>query len=153
MSDRIVVMNAGIAEQIGDPFSIYSRPATRFVAGFVGHLNAIEARVVDPAVGSLTIDGQPLVIGRPVAAAAGETVALALRPETMALGARPGSDGMLRGTVRDVQFLGSVLRVRVALDGQVVALDSFNTAALRPPALGDTVDVSFATADVLVAEG
>ncbi|MEJ1937007.1 hypothetical protein WDZ92_42995, partial [Nostoc sp. NIES-2111] len=38
ISDRIVVMNGGVAEQVGDPFTIYNRPATRFVATFVGTL-------------------------------------------------------------------------------------------------------------------
>jgi putative spermidine/putrescine transport system ATP-binding protein len=151
MSDRIVVMNAGIAEQVGDPFTIYNRPASRFVAGFVGTLNALDAVVTDPGTGTITLDGQPVTLNRPLDAAAGATVALALRPETLSLGARPGTDGNLRGTVREVQFLGSVLRVRVALDRQVVALDSFNTSALRPPSVGDTVDVGFATADVLVS--
>lgn len=153
MSDRIVVMNAGVAEQVGDPFTIYNRPATRFVAGFVGTLNALEAVVTDPATGTIALDGQPITLNRPIDAPAGATIGLALRPETLALGPRPETDGSLRGTVRDVQFLGSVLRVRVALAGQVVALDSFNTAALRPPAVGDTVEVSFATADLLVSDG
>jgi putative spermidine/putrescine transport system ATP-binding protein len=40
MSDRIVVMNGGIAEQVGAPFEIYNRPATRFRGGFVGTLNS-----------------------------------------------------------------------------------------------------------------
>jgi len=150
MSDRIVVMNAGVAEQVGDPFTIYNRPATRFVAGFVGTLNALEAVVTDPARGALTIDGQAIVLGRPIEATAGAKVGVALRPETVALGSRPEAGASLRGTVRDVQFLGSVLRVRLALDRQVVALDSFNTAALRPPAVGDDLEVGFATADMLV---
>ena len=45
MSDRIVVMNAGVAEQVGDPFEIYNRPPTDFVASFVGTLNVLEGRV------------------------------------------------------------------------------------------------------------
>ncbi|RUV24946.1 spermidine/putrescine ABC transporter ATP-binding protein, partial [Mesorhizobium sp. M1A.T.Ca.IN.004.03.1.1] len=48
ISDRIVVMNAGKADQIGSPFEIYNTPATRFVASFVGTLNLIEAKVIDP---------------------------------------------------------------------------------------------------------
>ncbi len=47
ISDRVVVMNGGIAEQVGQPFEIYNRPATRFVAEFVGTLNLIEAEVLD----------------------------------------------------------------------------------------------------------
>ncbi|MBM7328485.1 ABC transporter ATP-binding protein, partial [Agrobacterium sp. S2] len=47
ISDRIVVMNAGRADQIGSPFDIYNTPATRFVASFVGTLNLIDAIVAD----------------------------------------------------------------------------------------------------------
>ena len=58
ISDRIVVMNAGRADQIGTPFDIYNRPATRFVASFVGTLNLIEGTVVDPAANRISI-GRP----------------------------------------------------------------------------------------------
>ncbi len=153
MSDRIVVMNAGVAEQVGDPFEIYNHPATRFVASFVGTLNALHARVVDAENGVVTIDGQPVRLERPVDAPAGATISLALRPETLALGPRPGNDATIRGTVEEVSFLGSVVRARVALGQQIVALDTFNTSAFRPPALGDTVDLSFATADALISAG
>ena len=150
MSDRIVVMNAGVAEQVGNPFEIYNRPASAFVASFVGTLNLVRARVVDPATGALTVGDQPLSLGRPVEAPAGATVALALRPQAVALGRGTGADVRLRATVADVNFLGSVVRVKVGLDDQRVALDLFNNAALRPPAAGDEVEVSFAASDVLV---
>src|ERR1700758_1326834 len=58
MSDRIVVMNEGKADQIGTPFEIYNFPRTRFVASFVGTLNILRGRVVDPATGRIAIDGQ-----------------------------------------------------------------------------------------------
>jgi putative spermidine/putrescine transport system ATP-binding protein len=150
MSDRIVVMNAGIAEQIGDPFAIYNRPATAFVASFVGTLNRLAARVTDPAAGAVEVDGQPVTLGRTLDAAAGATVTLALRPEALALG-ETGGAALLRGRVEDVAFHGPVVRLLVAIGGNGVALDSFNTAAFRPPAVGDTVPVSFDPADALVA--
>jgi putative spermidine/putrescine transport system ATP-binding protein len=151
ISDRIVVMNAGVAEQVGDPFEIYNRPATRFVASFVGTLNLLDALVVDPGTGAVEIDGQPLTLGRPLAAVPGATVALAIRPQAIALGpGRPG-DAALRGRVEDVSFLGSVVRVRVGLAAQAVSLDVFNTAAMRPPAPGAMVEIGFAPGDVLAA--
>ncbi|HET9069461.1 MAG TPA: ATP-binding cassette domain-containing protein [Amaricoccus sp.] len=156
MSDRIVVMNAGVAEQVGEPFTIYNRPATPFVATFVGHLNALKARVTDPAAGAITLDGQPVAFGRPLAAAAGAEIALALRPEALSLGRTAGTDAVLKGRVEEVSFLGSVVRVRAALDGQAggqrVSFDTFNTTALRPPAVGDIVEISFATADALLTD-
>jgi putative spermidine/putrescine transport system ATP-binding protein len=148
MSDRIVVMNAGVAEQVGDPFAIYNRPATDFVASFVGTLNRLEARVTDPATGAVAIDGQPVALGRPLAAA-GATVTLALRPEALKLGPAAAT---LRGRVEDVAFHGPVVRIRAALGGQSVALDSFNTIAFRPPSVGDVVELGFDPADVLVTE-
>ena len=148
MSDRIVVMNQGVAEQVGDPFTIYTRPATPFVASFVGTLNGLRARVVDPATGTLEIEGQPLALGRPLEAAAGAEVGLSVRPEALGLG--PGAVS-LTGRVEDVSFHGPVVRLKVSLGGQRLALDSFNTAAFRPPAVGDTVTVGFDPADALVA--
>jgi putative spermidine/putrescine transport system ATP-binding protein len=153
MSDRIVVMNAGVAEQIGDPFEIYNRPATRFVASFVGTLSVLDAEITDPAAGALSIDGQPVTLARPVEAPAGAHATLALRPQAVALGRAPDHDAVLRGTVEDVSFLGSVVRVRVRLTSQSLSLDIFNTAGMRPPAAGDPAEVSFATADALVTAG
>ena len=51
-----------------------------------------------------------------------------------------------------MSFLGSVVRVRVALAPRRVSFDIFNTTAMRPPAVGETVEIGFAAADVLVTE-
>lgn len=86
ISDRIVVMNAGRADQIGTPFEIYNHPATRFVASFVGTLNLIEAKVVDPATNRISIGDQGVTLKQSVTAfKAGDTVSLALRPEAGSL--------------------------------------------------------------------
>ncbi|TPE52658.1 ABC transporter ATP-binding protein [Amaricoccus solimangrovi] len=152
MSDRIVVMNAGVAEQIGDPFAIYGRPATRFVANFVGQLNTLRARLVDPAAGTVDLGGQPVTLGRPIPGPAGREVSLAIRPEAVALGALPGNDVTIEAPVREMNFLGSVIRIKAGLGAELVSLDLFNNAATRPPEVGATVPISFAAADVLVIE-
>ena len=64
MSDRIVVMNEGRIEQVGTPFEIYNRPRTRFVASFVGTLNILNGKVVDPRSGRITIDDQEIRLPR-----------------------------------------------------------------------------------------
>ena len=153
MSDRIVVMRDGVAEQIGDPFEIYNRPATRFVASFVGTLNVLDARLLDPATGLVTVDGQEIRLGRAVRGKTGEPVPISLRPQAILLGSGTDLDGRLRGRVDSVSFLGSVVRIRVALDRQNLSVDIFNTSAMRPPKPGETVDLAFATGDVLVLEG
>ncbi|NTJ07599.1 ABC transporter ATP-binding protein, partial [Rhizobium lusitanum] len=86
ISDRIVVMNAGRADQIGSPFEIYNTPATRFVASFVGTLNLIEGKVVDPDNSRIMIGDQDVTLKQSVTAyKPGDTVSLALRPEAGSL--------------------------------------------------------------------
>jgi len=151
ISDRIVVMNGGVAEQVGAPFEIYNRPATRFVASFVGTLNTLDAAVVDAGAGVVEIDGQRLALGRALAAPAGGRAALAVRPEAIRLGTGSDGDACLRGRVAEVGFMGAVVRIRVALGTNVVSLDVFNSPSAPPPAIGDIVDLCFDAGDVLVA--
>ena len=60
-------MSQGRIEQIGTPFEIYNFPATAFVASFVGTLNALQADVVDAAAGIVSVGGQQVRLGRPLA--------------------------------------------------------------------------------------
>ena len=149
MSDRIVVMNAGVAEQIGDPFEIYNHPASAFVASFIGTLNVFDAQVAEPALGAVTSTASRSCSPAARGGARRDGRARA-RPQAISLGRAEGTDAAFRGTVSDVSFLGSVVRVRVGLDRQVLSLDIFNTTGIRPPAVGETVEISFACADVLV---
>ncbi|WP_024588453.1 ABC transporter ATP-binding protein [Aliihoeflea sp. 2WW] len=153
MSDRIVVMNEGRADQVGTPFEIYNRPTTRFVASFVGTLSTLEGRVVDPAAGTVSIGDSTVSLGYRLAERqAGDAITLALRPEAVTLGRDEARGAHLSGTIRDVSFLGSVIRVRVAVGSGTVSLDTFNSPSAPPPEPGDLVTVSFAPGDLLVME-
>jgi putative spermidine/putrescine transport system ATP-binding protein len=150
MSDRIVVMNEGRIEQIGTPFEIYNFPRTRFVASFVGTLNLLEAKVA-PEGGRLEIDGQPVVARDGInGAAPGSAVTVALRPEAITLAEGGEGRNRLAGTVEEVSFLGSVIRIRVRFRDNAVSLDTFNDPAVAPPERGKPVTVSFAHGDVQV---
>jgi putative spermidine/putrescine transport system ATP-binding protein len=154
MSDRIVVMSEGRVEQIGTPFEIYNHPRTRFVASFVGTLNILPARIVDPATGAIEIDGQKVVSARGIVdAEKGATRSVALRPEALSLNGDGHERNRLKGTIAEVSFLGSVVRVRVRFEANTVSLDTFNNPNVPPPKLGDQVAVSFAPEDILVLEG
>src|SRR5215470_14291327 len=84
MSDRVVVMSEGRMEQVGAPFEIYNFPRTRFVASFVGTLNILKGRILDPASGRIEIEDQQVFAARGVAdAKAGEVRSVALRPEAV----------------------------------------------------------------------
>jgi putative spermidine/putrescine transport system ATP-binding protein len=151
MSDRVVVMSEGRVEQIGTPFEIYNFPTTGFVASFVGTLNVLPAQVVDQGTGRLRVGGQEIRIKAEIPAQSGSTVSLALRPEMVSLGAGPEGSNRLTGTVNDVSFLGSIVRIRVQVaEGTIVILDEFNEPTLVLPEIGSTATVSFPAEGPLV---
>lgn len=155
MSDRVVVMsNEGRVEQIGAPFEIYNFPRTLFVASFVGTLNILKGRVVDPKAGKLEIDGQTVVAARGVAdAQTGETRAVALRPEAVSLEVVDGDRNQMQGVIEHVSFLGSVVRIRVRFKENAISLDTFNDPGAPPPKHGQAVTVNFGQADLHALEG
>ena len=153
ISDRIVVLNAGNVEQFGAPFQIYNHPASRFVATFVGTLNTLQATVADAASKTVTIDGQVVTIpALPAAAKSGEAVALTMRPEAITLAADAPRDIVLDGTVSEVNFLGSVIRLKVDLGANSIHLDTFNDQRTPPPAFNEKVRIGIASSDVLVLD-
>jgi putative spermidine/putrescine transport system ATP-binding protein len=154
MSDRVMVMHNGRIDQIGTPFEVYNRPATRFVAGFVGTLSQFEAMVDDPATGAVTLASGQTLSGLPLPATArrGEKLTLALRPEALRLPARPG-DLVLAGTVKAIGFLGSVIRITVESGGATLTLDAFNDPSVPPPVTGAPISLGFDPAAVLVLAG
>ena len=153
MSDRIVVMNEGRIEQIGSPFEIYNYPRTRFVASFVGTLNILEGRIVDPAGGRISIDGQEIRAARGVSdGSAGDVRSVALRPEAITLSGSEASRNRIKGTIDEVNFLGAVVRIRVQVAQNMVSLDTFNSPSTPPPKRGEEVTLSFLPEDVLMLE-
>ena len=137
ISDRIVVMNEGAIEQVGSPGDIYNRPRTRFVASFVGTLNTLQGVVVDPAEGAIRV-GQTMLRARGAieGAKAGETRALALRPEALRLGPPADGDNALTGVIEDATFLGAIVRLRVRIDGGALLVDAFNSNGASFPERG-----------------
>lgn len=151
ISDRIVVMNGGRADQIGTPFDIYNRPSTRFVASFVGTLNLIEAKVVDPASNRISIGDQGITLKEPLGASkVGDTISLALRPEAGSIAEGAKGDTALVGEVITSNFLGSVIRTRMKVGPAVISFDMFNSPGLTPPSVGETVTLRFTASDLLI---
>lgn len=142
VSDRIVVMNGGKADQIGTPFEIYNRPATRFAAGFVGTLNVVPGQVVDPAAGLVAFGGQSLRIAAAVGQPTGANVSVALRPEALRLGREDAHEAVYSARVQSVQFMGSTIRIGVQIADQSLSMDAFNRSDRTPPKVGETIEVS-----------
>ncbi len=148
ISDRVVVMNGGIAEQVGTPFQVYNQPTTKFVANFVGTLNTFEADVDTPATGQVRLGGVPVSLGRPVPGT--PKIGLALRPEAVHLGRAQGREVILPAVVREVHFMGSVIRIKAEAAGTTVSLDTFNRADSPPPAVGQSTEISFSARDFIL---
>ncbi len=154
LSDRVVVMSEGRIEQVGSPFEIYNFPTTSFVAKFVGTLNVVTATIVDGPAGRLSIDGQEIQAASPVSGATGAAVSLAIRPERVHLEDGPDRHNHLTGTIHDITFLGSIVRVRMSLpgDGGMLMFDTFNNPRLALPQHDDPVRVAFAPEACLVLD-
>jgi len=154
MSDRIVVMSEGRMEQVGTPFEIYNFPRTRFVASFVGTLNILKGKVLDPKSGRIVVDDQEIFASRGIAdAQAGEARSVALRPEAVAIGRNGAGSNQLKGTIEEVAFLGAIVRIRLRLKESAIHFDTFNNPSAPPPERGQPVTVGFSREDILVLEG
>ena len=125
MSDRIVVMNKGRVEQVAAPAQIYFRPATIFVADFIGRANFIEVAPEGAGDGSVTVHalGARLRVPAHPAVTAGDATAyLMIRPETIALepAAAGGIGAVLRSTFHghsvdyEVETISGTLQVTEA---------------------------------------
>jgi putative spermidine/putrescine transport system ATP-binding protein len=155
LSDRVVVMSEGRVEQIGTPFEVYNFPSTPFVASFVGTLNVLPAVVVDAGRGELTVAGQGVRVARRFEGGTGKSVNIALRPEMVKLGDGPEGSNRVKGKVIDVSFLGSIVRIRVAVggdNGPIVSLDEFNESTLKLPEVGETLTINFPADGPLVLD-
>jgi putative spermidine/putrescine transport system ATP-binding protein len=151
LSDRIVVMHRGRVEQIGTPEVIYHRPATRFVASFVGTLNLLDAQVTDAVRGVVQIGDQQLALGVPLSHPAGATIVLALRPEALMLGGSPPpGQPRLSGTTLTSEFLGAIMRITIRIASQTAIVDVLNRPGLATPAPGSIATLSFDPAAVTV---
>jgi putrescine transport system ATP-binding protein len=132
LANRIAVMDRGRIRQVGTPTEIYEYPRTRFVADFIGSINMMEGRVVRTDTGVATIDlpdfGGTVAARAVVGLAEGAPVALALRPEKIAIAReRPAGPNAVEGVVEDLGYFGkdSLYRVRLA-SGRVLSVLSTN---------------------------
>jgi len=155
LAHRIVVLNGGCIEQIGTPREIYARPASRFVAGFVGTptMNFAEAMLLPPVNGRACVrlgNGATLVTA--IAAQqldATATCTLGVRPQSIAV-ADPGS-APLRGPVRIVEHLGDRTLLHVEL-GAGLSLVAEDSGASRV-AVGELVGLQIASSGMHLFAG
>ena len=108
LADRIMVMNGGAAEQVAPPLEVYLKPASMFVAGFIGSpaMNFLPARVTEDATGVVLPGGQRIGTAR-AQGLAGRTVTAGIRPEHLALDGTADPAHRLTIAVELVEALGA----------------------------------------------
>ena len=138
MSDRVAVMSAGRVVQVGTPAEIYERPRTAFVARFIGEANVFDGFARD---------------------ADGRAAQIAVRPERLTvvpIDAVTGDALALRGTIREIIFLGEALHILVTVDDGVdVRIAVRNPGVLAAPLpwhVGQPVQVTWQPRDAHVLE-
>ena len=130
MSDRIAVMNGGVIEQLGTAEEIYDRPASCFVADFVGQINLLPGTVVGEEGGWMVLDAAGTAVRAPTQASVRpETgVSIGIRPERLfavAEGSAPTGMNVLDGRITGRAFAGNLLHVYVdTADGRKVVLEA-----------------------------
>ena len=149
VSDRIVVMNGGRADQIGTPFEIYNRPKTRFVAGFVGTLNILKAQIDGRNPQTVIVVGKTVRMPQALVSADMQgNLFMALRPEALSLTKSDAHDLTVEGRVENVNFMGSVMRIRMLVGSEALSFDMFNNPNFLPPSVGQTALAHFASRDL-----
>ncbi len=165
MSDRIAVMNRGVVEQVSDPESVYERPATTFVAGFIGVSNLMPGEIVSSngAGTQMRLDAGPTVKALDSGGVrAGERAHAVVRPEKLELeqagapeeGNRPSVEGQVESSL----YLGTATQMVVKLgDGtrMTVLVPNADAEARRDlPAAGDGARLSWSDENIhIVREG
>jgi len=151
ISDRIAVMQAGRIVQCGSAEDLYRRPASSFVAGFLGRANIVQAIVRGTGDGQATVElaGQHLTVATAFPVQAGDKVSLLLRPEALTIGHGAG----LSGTLVNRVYLGDKAEYIVDIGGerlQVVRPNPPDNDGLQP---GQAVTISLPTTGIQLLAG
>jgi sn-glycerol 3-phosphate transport system ATP-binding protein len=107
LGHRLMVLNGGYVEQIGTPIELYERPATEFVAGFIGSpsMNFLQATIIEDGKKVLFPDGNTIDLAKDLAEHADRRVTIGIRPEHLELG--ESKSGTISQTVQMVEHLGA----------------------------------------------
>jgi len=143
VADRVAVMRDGRIEQVGTPEELYTRPATPFIADFVGLSNRLPGQVRH---GFAEVHGVTLPLLDP--SQADGPVSVFVRPEELSLASAAGAQDGVPGTVMLSSFLGSLRRTSVLLDGGDTVVVQHDVR--ERPTVGESVVVCFSGGPVAV---
>ncbi len=162
MSDRLAVMRAGRIDQVGAPEDVYERPATEFVAGFLGASNLLDG-TVEPSDGALRTvvlsSGEKVRVPAPSLNGHTGRIRLGVRPEKITISSadatRPSEDNVVEGRLQVATFVGvsNVYTVETRSGQRItVYAQNLGTSSDRPPAAGENVALSWHPEHTFVVE-
>lgn len=144
MSDRVAILNHGRLLQLGPPAELYERPATRFVAEFLGKSNFLRGHVEQSSAGGFALRSGGALFqqsGQGPAPRVGEKLLLALRPERIAIvGEGPPPANVIDGTIASWSYLGTAFHLLVdTRDAGRFAVTVPTWRHGTPPAVGTAI--------------
>jgi len=150
IADRVIVMNAGRLEQIGTPQEVYARPASEFVARFLGLSNLIRGTIVTNTSGAVTVQtpiGQ-LHVATDRAVTVNEAVTVLIRPDAADLNGKDEKFGQIEGVLIDAAFRGKYNRIVIRVNDidLVFELDTHS----MPAAIGQRVSVALHNNSIMI---
>jgi spermidine/putrescine transport system ATP-binding protein len=148
MADAIAVMNAGRIEQLGAPTELYERPATAFVAGFLGVSNLLHGDVIERGRVRLA-SGEELQAD--VGGRSGR-VAVGIRPEKIRLGDAGAAENSLAGTVKETAYVGVATQYVVDTPAGTVVVYVQNSGGARPLEAGTPATISWSPEATFVVD-
>ncbi len=159
ISDRIAVMNFGKIQQVGQPWEIYTNPANRFVAEFIGTTNFFEGEVMSENEGwaIVSVRGAELAIPKEEGSK-GSRVSFAIRPEAFRVFEDPGTppeEGLfsLKGRISSVEYLGTLTKYDIELTEAItLKVNSYDIEPDRIKKIGDAIEFGYDPKRVFIYE-
>jgi iron(III) transport system ATP-binding protein len=148
VSDRIIVMNAGHIEQQGTPRDLYERPATPFLARFMGESNPADGCVTRLDTEHVRVRLGPAEIDIEDTTAPDGEAKVAVRPEAISVETMPGPPGALPGIVAKASYVGT--HIEYSIDTEAGTLFATCPKVERPLVAGDKVALVLAPRGVIV---
>jgi ABC-type Fe3+/spermidine/putrescine transport system ATPase subunit len=149
MASRIGVMREGRLEQVGPPDEVYERPATAYVASFLGAANVFRGTIMarDAQAAQVAVGGATWQCALPEHLLAGAAVSLAIRPEHISLG--PG-ENTVRGHLEDIAYRGDAYVLTVETEAGVAVRAVTEAAQGRGLTLGTPLTLGWSVAAMIV---
>ncbi len=147
ISDRILVLNDGIIQQIGSPMDIYEQPANEFIAEFVGYVNFMEGRItsikddtchVATEYGDLELDHNQDTLEK------GDAVVIVIRPENVSISSSKGTQhtNTFHGIIQSRMYAGNIAKYTVKFGDKEMVVDQYNPSGSRLFQKNDEVKIT-----------